>query len=248
MVNLNARGRDFLQLNALISAALERGEQVEVTHLSAMHNLAVGLCSPGVVELIGSPGFYVGGFSNHADIRIQGNAGWYAADNLVGGCVEIFGNAGCNAGAYMAGGSLIIHGNAGSRLAYAMKGGTILVDGCVGRWCAQMTLGGSVVITGDIAEGAGESMYRGKLFLNRRASAGSLGSNVCLTPLEPGEREWLEELFETHNVRSAASSFQVVRPLTTGRHNYVLFDPDLTSQGPKRSQSAEASPKKGAII
>ena len=135
----------------------------------------------------------------------------------------------------MSGGELVIRGSAGSRLGFAMKGGTILVDGNAGRWSAQMTLGGRIVVTGEVGDLAGESMYRGQFFVRDTAIEQRIGGNVEIAGLSKADQGFLAELFDRYEVGAAVDEFVQIIPLSSGRHSYRLFRPDVSKAGEKRA-------------
>lgn len=158
---------------------------------------------------------------------------------MMGGELIIAKNAGCNAGTYFYGGTMIIRGNAGSRVGYGMKGGTIVVCGSAGRWAGQMTLGGKLVILGQVGKQVGESMYKGVIFARDSAVRDNLGGNVFIDNLTDSEKEELDSLFEKYNINAAATELVAIRPLTTGRHKYVLFNPELKPELARKNLTAE---------
>jgi glutamate synthase domain-containing protein 3 len=192
-----------------------------------MHNIGTGMTEKGIVIVDGSTGFYTGGFLEGLTIDVKGDAGWYAGDNMMDGELIIRKNSGCNAGSYMYGGTLVIYGGTGSRPGYGMKGGTLLVCGNAGRWAGQMTLGGRLIILGTVQKGIGESMYKGVIYTGDPDVESKLGSNCFVDELTADEKISLAELFSSYGVEADPGTLKAVRPMTTGRHNYFLFDPDL---------------------
>ncbi len=224
---INAEGMDGKDLNTELKKLLSSTKEITVNHSHSMHNIGTGMTEEGTVIVDGSTGFYVGGFLEGTRIDVLGNAGWYAGDNMMGGELIIRKNSGCNAGAYMGGGTLVIYGGAGSRPGYGMKGGTLLICGDAGRWAGQMTLGGQLIILGKVAPGIGESMYKGVIYVGDPDVENKLGSNCFVDELTADEKISLAELFAKYEVEADPASLKAIRPLTSGRHNYVLFSPEL---------------------
>lgn len=227
MEYIEARHLNSADLNKLIREKLGQDSEVTILNPHSMHNIAIGSAEKGRIIIQGSTGFYTGGFLEGTSVIVEGNAGWYAGDNMMDGELIIAKNAGCNAGTYFYGGTMIIRGNVGSRVGYGMKGGTIVVCGSAGRWAGQMTLGGRLVILGKVGKQIGESMYKGVIFIREDEARENLGGNVFIDEITATEKEELESLFDKYEIDAAAGSFIAIRPLTTGRHKYVLFKPEL---------------------
>lgn len=214
-------------LNAKINEILKKEDEVVIENPHSMHNIAIGLNMKGRVVVEGSTGFYVGGFLEGASVVVNGNTGWYAGDNMMDGELIIKKNTGCNAGTYFYGGTMVIYGGTGSRAGYGMKGGTIIVCGSAGRWAGQMTLGGRLVLLGSVGKQVGESMYKGVIYTRDPEVETKLGGNVFIDSLEADEITELNELFVKYDIDAKAEELRAIRPLTTGRHTYVLFKPEL---------------------
>lgn len=227
MEYIDALNLNSVDLNRLIKERLEQDGEVTIINPHSMHNIAIGLAAKGRIVIQGSTGFYTGGFLEGSSVIVEGNAGWYAGDNMMDGELIITKNAGCNAGSYFLGGTMIIRGNAGSRVGYGMKGGTIVVCGSAGRWAGQMTLGGRLIVVGKVGKQIGESMYKGVIFIRKDEAEENLGGNVFIDQAASTEEEELAGLFEKYNIDADPGSFIAIRPMTTGRHKYILFNPEL---------------------
>ncbi len=215
------------ELNPIITKILDWDSEVHIKNPHSMHNIAIGIRKKGRIVIDGSTGFYTGGFLEGATVVVEGNTGWYAGDNMMDGELIIKKNAGCNAGAYFYGGTMVIRGGTGSRVGYGMKGGTIIVCGSAGRWAGQMTLGGKLVILGDPGKQLGESMYRGAIFVRDDEVESRLGGNVFVDSPTAQEISELNAMFTLYDIDADGARLRAVRPMTTGRHNYVLFKPEL---------------------
>lgn len=227
MEYIDAANLKSTNLNKEITSKLEKYGEVTVQNPHSMHNVATGLPTPGKVIIQGSTGFYTGGFMEGATLQVEGNAGWYAGDNMMDGELLISKNTGCNAGTYIYGGNIVIYGSTGSRVGYGMKGGTIIVCGSAGPWAGQMTLGGRLIILGKVGSKIGESMYKGAIYVRDPEVKDKMGSNVFLDSITADEEKGLKGLFARYDIKAEPAEFNVIRPLQTGRHTYVLFNPDL---------------------
>ncbi len=227
MEYIDAANLKSTELNKEIISKLERYGEVTVQNPHSMHNVAAGLPTQGKVVIQGSTGFYTGGFMEGTTLQVEGNAGWYAGDNMMEGELLINKNTGCNAGTYICGGNIVVYGNTGSRVGYGMKGGTIIVCGSAGPWAGQMTMGGKLIILGKAGSKMGESMYKGAIFVRDPEAGEKIGSNVFLDIIKADEEQELKALFARYDITADPAEFKVVRPMQTGRHTYVLFNPDL---------------------
>ena len=227
MEHINAINMKGNELNPLIKDALVKNAEVVIDNPHSMHNMAIGLSHKGKVVINGSTGFYTGGFLEGTTVIVEGNTGWYAGDNMMDGELIVRKNTGCNAGEYFYGGAMVIYGGTGSRVGYGMKGGTIIVCGPAGRWAGQMTLGGRLILLGSVGKQVGESMYKGVIYAKAGEIEGNLGGNVFVDNLSKDEEKELNELFGMYGIPASAGDLKAVRPLTTGRHTYILFDPVL---------------------
>lgn len=228
---LNLKSRE---LNRLIVEKLEKDSEVTIQNPHSMHNIATGLKQKGKIIVKGSTGFYTGGFLEGSTVVVDGNTGWYAGDNMMDGELIVTKNTGCNAGVYFYGGTMVIYGGTGSRVGYGMKGGTIIVCGSAGRWAGQMTLGGKLVLLGKVGKQVGESMYKGVIFIQDKDVKDNLGGNVYLDSIKESEAEELKELFTRYDISANPANFQAIRPSTTGRHKYILFNPELKPELAKK--------------
>lgn len=234
MGHIDAANLSSKELNKLIDEKLEKDEEVSIINPHSMHNIGIGLSKRGRVIVNGSTGFYAGGFLEGSTMVVDGNSGWYTGDNMMDGELIITKNTGCNAGVYFYGGTMVIRGGTGSRVGYGMKGGTIIVCGNAGRWAGQMTLGGKLIILGKVGKQIGESMYKGAIFTQDEGVKSKLGSNVFLDSIKEDEVNELKELFLKYEISAEPDCFKVIRPVTTGRHTYVLFKPELKPELAKK--------------
>lgn len=225
------------ELNQILKEKMVKFPEVTIVNAHAMHNIAIGLANRGRIIVQGSTGFYTGGFLEGATLVVEGNAGWYAGDNMMDGELIVEKNAGCNAGTYFYGGTMVVYGSAGSRLGYGMKGGAIIVCGSAGRWAGQMTLGGKLIILGEVGKQVGESMYKGVIFVRDQDAQSKLGGNVYLDSIQEKESQELLALFTKYHIEADPGSFQAIRPVKTGRHQYVLFKPELTESTRKTKKA-----------
>ena len=146
-----------------------------INNANGLHNLAVGLDAPLVVDIDGHVGYYCAGMNKHARVTVHGNAGPGVAENMMSGLVRITGSASQSAGATAHGGLLIIEGNASSRCGISMKGVDIVVHGSVGHMSAFMAQSGRLLVCGDAGDALGDSLYEARLYV--RGNVAGLGAD-----------------------------------------------------------------------
>ncbi|SFR96249.1 GltB/FmdC/FwdC-like GXGXG domain-containing protein [Anaeromicropila populeti] len=222
------------KVNPLIKEKLKQHKTITLQHVNSMHNICAGLSGECEVIIEDSTGLYTGSYMEGPRIVVKGNVGWYAGDDMMAGQLIIEKNTGCNVGAYICGGDIVIYGNTGSRVGYGMKGGNIVVAGSAGRWAAQMAMGGNLIVLGEMGSEIGESMYAGKIFTRDKNAAEKMGRNVFYDEITDEEASQLTALFETYGLEACASQFHVIRPALSGRHKYVLFQPELKPELAKK--------------
>jgi glutamate synthase domain-containing protein 3 len=216
------------ELNARLKELIATGEiEITVTKPGSMHNLGCALKGEAEIVVEGSTGFYTGGFLEGPRIVVRGNTGWYTGDNMLSGEIVIEKNAGSNCGPSMIGGAIVVRGNTGSRAGLGMKGGDLVICGSTGRWCGQMTMGGRIVVLGEVGPSLGESMYRGLIHVRDPQAEKKLGGNVEFHPISGEEAESLARLFTEYAIDADPQEFMSVRPMTSGRHTYTIYNPNL---------------------
>lgn len=225
MVCIDSRNLSSKELNNTIRKELGANADIVIEHPGSMHNLGTALIGEGAITIKGSTGFYTGGFLEGPSLIIEGNTGWYTGDNMSAGEIIVKQNAGSNTAPSMIGGNLVIYGSTGSRAGVGLKGGNLVICGNCGRWTGQMTLGGRIVALGKIGPGFGESMYGGLLHTRDPEAERKLGGNVEFHNISHEEAQSLAVLLEQYEIDADAAQFKSVRPMTTGRHSYTLFNP-----------------------
>lgn len=222
------------EVNKKIKEALQKSNEITIKNVNSMHNVCAGLSGEYQITIEDSTGLYTGSFMEGATVRVKGNVGWYAGDDMMSGKLMIEKNTGCNVGAYICGGDIVIYGNTGSRVGYGMKGGNIIVAGSAGRWAGQMAMGGNLIVLGKMGLEIGESMYQGKIFTRDFEAEKKMGRNVFYDSITEEEKKELDDLFEKYGIEADGREFHVIRPTLTGRHKYVLFEPDLKPELAKK--------------
>ena len=149
MVSINAKGRDYQELNELVQ---EVGESCTITNCCGQRFLAAGM-SGNKVTVDGIPGNALGAYLNGAQITVHGNAQDAVGDTMNDGRIVIHGNIGDAAGYAMRGGEIYVQGNAGYRAGihmkeYGEKVPVLVIGGCAGSFLGEYQAGGVIMVLG----------------------------------------------------------------------------------------------------
>lgn len=149
MVSINAKGRDYQELNELVR---EVGESCTITNCCGQRFLAAGM-SGKKVTVDGIPGNALGAYLNGAQITVHGNAQDAVGDTMNDGRIVIHGNIGDAAGYAMRGGEIFVKGDAGYRAGihmkeYKEKVPIMVIGGCAGSFLGEYQAGGVIMVLG----------------------------------------------------------------------------------------------------
>ncbi len=197
-VEIDCAGRIIREINREIRAALADGASVIVRNPAARHNLGVALLTPGEVTFDGSVGYYCGGMSDGATIRITGSAGWGLAEGILSGTIIVDGNAGNSAAASIRGGTIVVRGDCAARAGIAMKGGRLLIAGNAGYMTGFMMQKGYIAIAGDAGEALADSMYEGTVYVGGEIA--SLGNDTVVEDAPQADQAMLEAAFGEYDL------------------------------------------------
>jgi glutamate synthase domain-containing protein 3 len=192
-VEIDAAERPIREINREIRNALADGVSVTVRNPAARHSLGVALLTPGEVIFNGSVGYYCGGMSDGATIRVAGSAGWGLAEGILAGTIVVDGNAGNGAAASIRGGTVVVRGDCAARAGVAMKGGRLLIGGTAGYMTGFMMQKGYIAIAGDGGEALADSMYDGTVFV--AGEIASLGNDTVVAEASEADQAMLEAAF-----------------------------------------------------
>jgi glutamate synthase domain-containing protein 3 len=225
MVRLNIAGMNTQEVNRKLREMIQQDDEIIVEKPHSVHNFATALKGNGTITVMGSTGFYTGGFLQGPTTIIKGNTGLYTGDNMSAGEIIVEMNSGSNCAPSMIGGTIVVKGHSGSRAGYGMKGGNLIVCGNAGMWCGGMTLGGRIIILGKVGVGIGESMYNGIIHVLDPEIENKLGGNVTVIPIPEKEKLEVAALFEKYGIQQSVEEFRSIVPKVYGRHEYVMFKP-----------------------
>ncbi|MFQ5614631.1 MAG: glutamate synthase [Anaerolineae bacterium] len=165
ILKIDADEKSIRELNIELRQALADGAEVVVENPRSRHNLGVALPKGGTVRFEGSVGYYCGGLNDGAMIEVTHNAGWGTGEGMASGLVRVRGHVGQSVGASLRGGTVVVGGNAGARAGVAQKGGVVVVGGDVGFLSGFMAQAGKLIVLGDAADGLGDSLYEGNIYV-----------------------------------------------------------------------------------
>jgi glutamate synthase domain-containing protein 3 len=197
-VVIDAAERPIRDINREIREALAAGSVVTVQNPAARHNLGVALLTPGEVTFEGSVGYYCGGMSDGATVRITGSAGWGVAEGMLSGTVVVDGNAGNSAAASIRGGTVVVRGDCAARAGVAMKGGRLLIAGDAGYMTGFMMQKGYIAIAGNAGEALADSMYEGTVYV--AGDIASLGNDTVVEDVTDEDQAMLEAAFAEYDL------------------------------------------------
>jgi glutamate synthase domain-containing protein 3 len=192
-VEIDAAERPIREINREIRAALADGVSVTVRNPGARHSFGVALLTAGDVTFDGSVGYYCGGMSDGATVRVTGSAGWGLAEGILSGTIVVDGNAGNSAAASIRGGTVVVRGDCAARAGVAMKGGRLLIAGSAGYMTGFMMQKGFIAIAGDAGDALADSMYEGTVYV--AGEIASLGNDTVVEAAPEADQAMLEAAF-----------------------------------------------------
>ena len=203
------------ELNQFLHGAVSDVQAVRVENPEGAHNVAVGMCAPLTVEILGNVGYYAAGMNEQASVTVHGNAGPGVAENMMSGQVRVTGFASVSAGASAHGGTLIVHGDTSLRCGISLKGGDIVVGGSVGSFSAFMAQAGRMVICGDAGDALGDSLYEAVIYV--RGAVKSLGADARFEDMQADDYAAVAELLSRAGFKHDPQSF---KRIASGRQLY----------------------------
>ncbi|MFQ5441605.1 MAG: hypothetical protein ACE5EB_02645 [Thermodesulfobacteriota bacterium] len=192
MLEIDAKGVYFRDLNSMVRAALARGEkEITLKNVNGQYYIGDGLRSKATIIVEGVPGNDLAAFMDGPTIIIKDNAQDNIANTMNSGKVVIHGHAGDVLGYGMRGGKLHILGNVGYRVGIHMKGvkkqsPTIIAGGTAGDFFGEYLAGGTLVLLGLKAEKGrpivgdylGTGMHGGEIYIRGEVEQKYCGKEV----------------------------------------------------------------------
>ncbi|HBY94921.1 MAG TPA: glutamate synthase [Chloroflexi bacterium] len=180
------------ELNQQLRELLAAEAEVVVENPRSRHNLGVALPGPGHVTFKGSVGYYCGGLNSGGSVEITRNAGWGIGESMARGFIRVRGSVGQSVGASLMGGTIVVEGDAGPRAGVAQKGGVVLVGGDIGFLSGFMAQRGKLIVLGNAADGVGDSLYEGNIYVAGRILG--LGIDAVVVQPEAAEIDEIEAI------------------------------------------------------
>ncbi len=164
-ITIDAADKSIREINSYLRQVVAEGSHVVVENPRSRHNLGVALPKGGSIRFEGSVGYYCGGLNDGAAVEVVHNAGWGTGEGMASGIIRVRGHAGQSTGASLRGGTVVVGGNSGARAGVAQKGGVVVVGGNVGFLSGFMAQRGKMIVLGDAADGIGDSLYEGNIYV-----------------------------------------------------------------------------------
>ncbi|MEW5762794.1 MAG: hypothetical protein AB1776_06315 [Bacillota bacterium] len=233
MLEINAQGMPYRELNRLIREAVAAGEEsFRLYNVCGQRYIGAGLRRPVYIEIHGVPGNDLGVFMDGPTILVRDNGQDGVGNTMNDGRIVIHGDAGDVLGYGMRGGSLFIRGDVGYRVGIHMKAyreqvPVIVVGGTAGDFFGEYMAGGIMVLLG-LYGGArrplagdylGTGMHGGVIYVRGRPEPYRLGKEVRVFELENGDAAILQPLLDRF-----AEHFGT-EPLDVGREPFTKLLP-----------------------
>ena len=197
MVEIDAKGAYYRDLNKKVREAVEKGEKdIVLKNVNGQYYIGDGLRGNASITVEGVPGNDLAAFMDGPTIRIKSNAQDNIGNTMNSGKVIVEGNAGDVLGYGMRGGKLHIRGDVGYRVGIHMKGNkkqapTIIVGGTAGDFFGEYMAGGLLVLLGlgndgpIVGDYLGTGMHGGTIFIRGEVEKEFCGAEVGI--MEPDE-------------------------------------------------------------
>ena len=188
MVEINAAGTYYRDLNKKVREAVEKGEKdIVLKNVNGQYYIGDGLRGNASITVEGVPGNDLAAFMDGPTIRIKSNAQDNIGNTMNSGKVIVEG---------MRGGKLHIRGDVGYRVGIHMKGNkkqapTIIVGGTAGDFFGEYMAGGLLVLLGlgndgpIVGDYLGTGMHGGTIFIRGEVEKEFCGAEVGI--MEPDE-------------------------------------------------------------
>jgi len=207
MVEIDAKGAYYRDLNKKVREAVEKGEkEIVLKNVNGQYYIGDGLRGKSTIVVEGVPGNDLAAFMDGPTIRIKANAQDNIGNTMNSGKVIVEGNAGDVLGYGMRGGKLHIRGSVGYRVGIHMKGNkkqapTIVVGGTAGDFFGEYMAGGVLVLLGLSNDGEplvgdylGTGMHGGAIYIRGEVEKKNCGAEVGVLDLDDEDKKVLKEV------------------------------------------------------
>ncbi len=191
MIRIDAKGKNFRQLNGEIRSA--RDPEIEVENCLGQRYIGAGMSGKSLL-LRGVPGNALGCYLDGGAIRVRGNAQDQTGDTMNAGAIVVEGSSGDATGYSMRGGKIFVRDDAGYRVGIHMKAyrdqqPLIVVGGAAGSFLGEYQAGGTIVVLGLRSGGKAPvgnlccaGMHGGRMILRCRRLPADLPAQVAAAP------------------------------------------------------------------
>lgn len=205
MVEINAQGTYYRELNQKVREAVDKGEKdIVLRNVNGQYYIGDGLRGPVNITIEGVPGNDLAAFMDGPVIRIKANAQDNIGNTMNSGKVIVEGSAGDVLGYGMRGGKLHVRGNVGYRVGIHMKGTkkqspTIVVGGTAGDFFGEYMAGGVLVLLGLEVDGPlvgdylGTGMHGGAIYIRGEVDKSICGAEVGILELDDDDHKVLKD-------------------------------------------------------
>ncbi len=202
---IDARGRDFKELNELIHEKLNVTDEFILEDVCGQRYIGAGIKKNIKITINGYPGGDLAAFMDGPEIVINGNAQDAIGNTMNSGSIIVHGNAGDIAGYGMRGGKIFVKGNVGYRVGIHMKEyqgmfPVIVAGGEAKDFLGEYMAGGLLIILGLHSKGlpvrdfVGTGMHAGRIFLRtEKIDPRLLGKEVKAGKLDEDDLKMLEK-------------------------------------------------------
>lgn len=207
MLEIDAKGLYYRDLNAKVREAVARGEkEIRLRNVNGQYYIGDGLRGNSTITVDGVPGNDLAAFMDGPTIVVNGNAQDNISNTMNSGKVVIKGNAGDVLGYGMRGGKLHVLGDVGYRVGIHMKGmkrqaPTIVVGGCAGDFFGEYMAGGVLILLGLnssdgkplVGDYLGTGMHGGTIYIRGDVDKEMCGKEVGVMDLDDEDVSELKE-------------------------------------------------------
>ncbi|MHB1419630.1 MAG: GltB/FmdC/FwdC-like GXGXG domain-containing protein [Bacillota bacterium] len=205
MINIDAKGQYYADLNKLVKQALTDGaQQITIKNVNGHRYIGDGIRGRQKITIEGVPGNDLAAYMDGLELIVKGNAQDGVANTMNDGTIIIHGDAGDTLGYAMRGGEVFVKGDVGYRVGIHMKEyrdkiPAIVIGGKAGDFLGEYMAGGILILLGlNVCEDSlvgnfcGTGMHGGVIFIRGQADEHQLGKEVKVVEMTVEDQRLLE--------------------------------------------------------
>jgi glutamate synthase domain-containing protein 3 len=210
MLEINAKGLYYRDLNKMVREAMAKGEkEIVLKNINGQYYIGDGLRGASTITVEGVPGNDMAAFMDGPTIIVKANGQDNIGNTMNSGKVVIHGNAGDVLGYGMRGGRLHVRGDVGYRVGIHMKGvkkqsPAIVVGGCAGDFFGEYMAGGALILLGldkpedrpIVGDYLGTGMHGGVIYIRGDVNKDLCGKEVGVIDLDNEDLKSLKEYIQ----------------------------------------------------